>query len=129
MIGIYCRISKEKGEGKDRSIDDQRLLGIELASNLGIDYEVYIDDGLSGTLAINDRPALYKLVGDINDNKIKMFYCYDNSRLEREPEIYLTLSKLFINKKIKCYTNSGEVVLNPESILLGTVMSAFNYLI
>ena len=126
MIGIYCRISKEKEQGKDRSIDDQRLLGIELANKLGVEYEVYIDDGLSGTLAINERPALFKLVQDCEDNKINMFYYYDNSRLERDPETYIILSKLFIKKNVKCFTNSGEVVLNPESILLGTVMSAFN---
>lgn len=126
MLGIYCRISKEKEQGKDKSIDDQRLLGIELANKLGVEYEVYIDNGLSGTLAIKERPALFKLVQDINDGKIQMFYVFDNSRLEREPEIYLTLSKLFIKKNIKCFTNSGEVVLNPESILLGTMVSAFN---
>ena len=126
MLGIYCRISKEKEQGKDKSIEDQRLLGIELANKLGVEFEVYIDNGLSGTLAIKERPALFKLVQDINDNKIQMFYVFDNSRLEREPEIYLTLSKLFIKKNIKCFTNSGEIVLNPESILLGTMVSAFN---
>ena len=126
MIGIYCRISKEKEQGKDRSINEQRLSGIELANKLGVDYEVYVDEGISGTLAINERPALFKLVQDCEDNKINMFYYYDNSRLERDPETYIILSKLFIKKKVKCYTNSGEVVLNPESILLGTVMSAFN---
>lgn len=126
MIGIYCRISKEKEVGKDRSIDDQRLLGVELANKLGVDYEVYIDEGVSGTLAINERPALYKLVQDTEDNKINMFYYYDNSRLERDPETYIILSKLFVKKNVKCFTNSGEVILNPESILLGTVMSAFN---
>lgn len=126
MIGIYCRISKEKEVGKDRSIEDQRQLGIELANKLGVDYEVYIDEGLSGTLAINERPALYKLVQDTEDNKINMFYYYDNSRLERDPETYIILSKLFVKKNVKCFTNSGEVILNPESILLGTVMSAFN---
>jgi site-specific DNA recombinase len=125
-IGIYCRISKEKEQGKDRSIDDQRLLGIELANKLGVEYEVYIDEGISGTLAINERPALFKLVQDTEENKISMFYYYDPSRLERDPETYIILSKLFIKKNVKCYTNSGEVVLNPESILLGTVMSAFN---
>jgi site-specific DNA recombinase len=31
MIAIYCRISREKEAGKDRSINDQRLSGIELA--------------------------------------------------------------------------------------------------
>lgn len=128
MIGIYCRISKEKEQGKDRSIDDQRLLGIELANKLGVEYEIYIDEGLSGTLAINDRPALYKLVQDCEDNKINMFYYYDNSRLEREPATYLYLTNLFIKKNIRCYTNNGEVVFNPESVAFGTIMSALNKL-
>jgi len=128
MIGIYCRISKEKEQGKDRSINDQRLLGIELANKLGVEYEIYIDEGLSGTLAINDRPALYKLVQDCEDNKINMFYYYDNSRLEREPATYLYLTNLFIKKNIRCYTNNGEVVFNPESVAFGTIMSALNKL-
>ena len=128
MIGIYCRISREKEAGKDRSIDDQRLLGIELANKLGVEYEVYVDEGISGTLAIKERPALFKLVQDTEDNKINMFYYYDHSRLEREPETYLSLSKLFIKKKIRCFTNSGEVVFNPESIAFGTIMSALNKL-
>ena len=42
MLGIYCRISKEKEQGKDKSIEDQRLVGIELANKLGVEFEVYI---------------------------------------------------------------------------------------
>jgi len=128
MIGIYCRISKEKGQGKDRSIDDQRLLGIELANKLGVEYEVYIDEGISGTLSINERPALFRLVQDCLNNKINMFYYYDNSRLEREPETYLYLTNLFIKKNIRCFTNNGEIVFNPESVAFGTIMSALNKL-
>ena len=39
MLGIYCRISKEKDKGKDRSINDQKLLGIELSKYLKIPYK------------------------------------------------------------------------------------------
>ena len=128
MIGIYCRISKEKEQGKDRSIDDQRLLGIELANKLGVEYEVYIDEGISGTLAINERPALFKLVQDTIENKINMFYYYDASRLEREPETYLYLTNLFIKKNIRCYTNNGEIDFSAETVAFGTIMSALNKL-
>ena len=64
MIAIYCRISREKEAGKDRSINDQKLSGIELAKKLNILYRVYIDEGISGTLPINERPALSDLISD-----------------------------------------------------------------
>jgi len=128
MLGIYCRISKEKEQGKDRSINEQRLSGIELADKLGVEYEVYIDEGVSGTLAIKERPALFKLVQDTIDNKINMFYYYDASRLEREPETYLYLTNLFIKKNIRCYTNNGELDFSAETVAFGTIMSALNKL-
>ncbi len=43
MLGIYCRISRLKEDGKDRSIDDQRLTGIEFAKKNNLEYKVYID--------------------------------------------------------------------------------------
>ena len=61
MLGIYCRISREKEAGKDRSIADQKALGIELAQKHRTEYKVYIDEGYSGTLEnIKDRPAFSK---------------------------------------------------------------------
>jgi site-specific DNA recombinase len=54
MLAIYCRTSKNKEEGTDYSIETQQQGGIKLASQLGLEYKFYIDEGMSGTLAIEE---------------------------------------------------------------------------
>ena len=82
MLAIYCRISKEKEEGKDRSINDQKQLGIDLANDLNIPYKVFIDEGISGTLPIEKRPEFSLLLDEIENHKFTHLYAYDQSRLE-----------------------------------------------
>ncbi|WP_087094080.1 recombinase family protein [Elizabethkingia anophelis] len=101
MLGIYARISKEKEEGKDRSINDQVLSGKELAVNLGLNYEIYIDEGLSGTLDVEERPGLMQLIEDILNKKITHVFAYDQSRLERNKDVWSKLYSIFQDKKIK----------------------------
>ncbi|XJR90294.1 recombinase family protein [Elizabethkingia anophelis] len=101
MLGIYARISREKEEGKDRSINDQVLSGKELAAKLGLKYEVYIDEGLSGTLDIEERPGLMQLIEDILSKKITHAFAYDQSRLERNKDVWSKLYTIFQDKKVK----------------------------
>ena len=81
MLGIYCRISRLKEEGKDRSIDDQQKTGIEFAEKNNLEYKVYIDEGLSGTKPVNERPALSEMLDGIADGLITSVFVYDQSRL------------------------------------------------
>ena len=126
MIAIYCRTSREKEAGKDRSINDQRLSGIELAKKLNIPYRVYIDEGISGTLPINERPALSDLISDIYSKEINKVYVYDQSRLERSPEARFILKALFIKENIQLYTESGLVGKDIEDEFTGDLMSVIN---
>jgi len=126
MIAIYCRISREKEAGKDRSINDQKLSGIELAKKLNIPYRVYIDEGISGTLPIHERPALSNLISDIYSKEISKIYVYDQSRLERSPEARFILKDLFIKENIELYTESGLVGKDIEDEFTGDLMSVIN---
>lgn len=128
MLGIYCRISREKGEGKDRSIADQKALGIELAQRLGTGYEVYIDEGYSGTLEnIEDRPAFSKMIDDIQEGIIDSIFVFDQSRLERNPQIRYVIKRIFKENNIKLFTQNGEVQSNnDEEEMFGDLMSVYN---
>lgn len=126
MIGIYCRISKQKEDGKDRSIDDQKASGIELANRLNLSYDIYVDEGLSGSLAIDKRPALNSLIDDIYSGKITAVYCYDQSRLERSLDARFAINKVFKDEGIKFYTNSGLVGSDIESEFQGDLLSVIN---
>ncbi len=127
MLGIYCRISKEKEEGKDRSINDQKLLGIELSKSLKIPYQIYIDEGISGTNEIKDRPQFSKLLEDIEEGIITHVYSYDQSRLERNPQVRFVLKKLLKENNIQLYTDSGQIDLHDdESEMFGDIISIMN---
>lgn len=128
MLGIYCRISREKEEGKDRSIADQKALGIELAQRLVTGYEVYIDEGYSGTLEnIEDRPAFSKMIDDIQEGIIDSVFVFDQSRLERNPQIRYVIKKIFKENNIKLFTQNGEVQSNnDEEEMFGDLMSVYN---
>ena len=61
-LGIYCRISKVK-DGNDLSIPDQKQKGIKKAKELGLPYELYIDEGISGASdKIEDRPEFARFI-------------------------------------------------------------------
>ncbi|THV60591.1 recombinase family protein [Chryseobacterium candidae] len=128
MLGIYARISREKEEGKDRSINDQVELGKTLASKLGISYTIYIDEGYSGALDIDNRPGLSKLVEDVFDNKITHVFSFDQSRLERHKDVWAKLYNLFQSKKIKLFFNTtGEFDFDSdENYLQSHMLSLMN---
>lgn len=128
MLGIYCRISREKEVGKDRSINDQEQLGIELAEKLNISFKVYKDEGLSGTLPIDERPAFSSLIDDVISGIITKVYVYDQSRLERSPEVRFAIQKVFKQQEIELYTANGLVLNDETTDFVGIVMSAANSL-
>jgi DNA invertase Pin-like site-specific DNA recombinase len=128
MLGIYCRISREKEEGKDRSIADQKALGIELAQRLSTEYKVYIDEGYSGTLEnIEDRPSFSRMIDDIQEGIIDSVFVFDQSRLERNPQIRYVIKKIFKDNNTKLFTHNGEVKSNnDEEEMFGDLMSVYN---
>ncbi|WP_417556909.1 recombinase family protein [Mesoflavibacter zeaxanthinifaciens] len=128
MLGIYCRISREKEEGKDRSIEDQKNLGIEKAKELELEYKVYIDEGFSGTLEnIDDRPEFSRLIDDIQEEKISAVYAFDQSRLERNPQVRFVIKKILRENNIQLYTYNGLVDLQDDQAeMLGDIVSIMN---
>tara|TARA_R110002073_G_scaffold116064_1_gene254298 strand:+ start:268 stop:1833 length:1566 start_codon:yes stop_codon:yes gene_type:complete len=126
MLGIYCRISREKLEGTDRSIKEQQLRGIEIAEDNNLSHKIYIDEGISGTLDIDKRPALMQMVEDIVEGKITSVFVYDQSRLERSPQTRMILGKLFKDNDITIYTTDGKVGKEIEDEFLGDMLSVIN---
>jgi DNA invertase Pin-like site-specific DNA recombinase len=128
MLGIYCRISREKEEGKNVSIPDQKKKGIAKAKELGLKYDFYIDEGVSGTLPINQRPEFFRLIEDITEGKITHLFAVDQSRIERSPETRSIVNAKLKEKGVRLFTEmEGEVdFTDPQQTMMGDVMSAFN---
>ena len=127
MLGIYCRISQLKEDGKDRSIHDQKQLGIEFAQSINSEYKVYIDEGVSGTLPVKERPQLVKMLEDIEEGIIDSVYVYMQDRLERNTQARFFIRSIFERNNVALYTSSGKV--NPEDdeqTLMGDIFSLVN---
>jgi DNA invertase Pin-like site-specific DNA recombinase len=129
-IGIYCRISKNKEEGKDVSISVQKQQGIEFAKSMKQDYKVFIDEGISG--ASNDlskRPEFTKLISGIQEEKISIVYCYDQSRIERNNTIWNLFVSIITEKGCKYYPGGRFLDLDvPENQFFSGIMSLANAL-
>jgi DNA invertase Pin-like site-specific DNA recombinase len=128
-IGIYCRISKNKEEGKDRSIDNQKALGIAKAEELGFDYSIYIDEGISGLSdKIEERPQFEKLLSDITSGILSAVFAFDQSRFERNPQVRFLINNIFKQYNISYFTHvDGKVDLfDPQSEFFGDIVSVIN---
>jgi len=128
MVGIYCRISKQKEEGKDVSISVQREEGIEFAKSKGLEFRVFADEGVSGTKEkISDRPEFALLLDAIKKEEISTVYCYDQSRIERNNKVWNMFLSLMLEKKCKYYPGGNFMDLDvPENKFHTGVMSLAN---
>lgn len=80
QAGLYIRLSKED---KNESIKNQTRLLIDYANKMHYQiYDIYIDDGYTGTNF--NRPAFKRLLKDIEDKKINLILVKDLSRLGRD---------------------------------------------
>ena len=68
MVGIYCRISKQKVKGQDVSIENQRTQGIEFAKSEGLPFKTFVDEGISGAGDdLSKRPEFVMLLDSIKN--------------------------------------------------------------
>ena len=98
---IYCRISVEDRLTDKESIKNQKeILTSYVLQNGWIIYDIYIDDGYSGTNF--NRPSFIKMINDIEKGNIDIVVTKDLSRLGRN---YLETGKYtdiyFPNKNIR----------------------------
>ena len=83
-VALYIRLSKEdENEGPSESVTNQKSLLDEFVKTHRLSvYDVYIDDGYSGTNF--DRPAFQRMIADIEAKKVNMVITKDLSRLGRD---------------------------------------------
>lgn len=84
-VGLYIRLSREDDDkdGMSESITNQKSLLLQYVKEKELSvYDIYIDDGYSGTNF--DRPGFNRLLNDIELGKINMVITKDMSRLGRD---------------------------------------------
>ena len=78
-VAIYIRLSREDGDKEESdSVGNQRKLLTEYVNKHDdfILYDVYIDDGFTGTNF--NRPDFHRMVADIEDNKVNCVVVKDD---------------------------------------------------
>lgn len=82
---LYIRLSQEDSEklNESESITNQRSLLLQYAKDNNIRiYDIYIDDGYTGTNF--DRPSFKRMIKDIESKKVNIVITKDMSRLGRD---------------------------------------------
>lgn len=84
-VGIYIRLSREDDDKvhESESIKNQKSLLMQYIKENDLRvYDIYIDDGYSGTNF--NRPGFQRLINDIEHKKVNMVITKDMSRLGRD---------------------------------------------
>lgn len=102
IAALYCRFSREEdndGSGSN-SIKNQIALLSSFARELNLGYEIYTDDGYSGTTF--DRPDFQRMIHDIESRIIGTVIVKDLSRLGRNYSMtgYYT-DEYFVSNQIR----------------------------
>ena len=121
-VGIYTRVST-----LDQTIDNQLIELRDHCSKMG--WEVvkeYADEGLSGTLSRDKRPALNALINDAYRKRFDSVVCWDISRIGRSmKELILFLSDMkdrgigicSVRQGFDTSTSMGEIMFQFVGIL------------
>ena len=121
-VGIYTRVST-----LDQTIDNQLLELRDHCSKMGWEMvKEYADEGLSGTLSREKRPALNSLIKDAYRKRFDSVVCWDISRIGRSmKELILFLSDMkdrgigicSVRQGFDTSTSMGEIMFQFVGIL------------
>jgi DNA invertase Pin-like site-specific DNA recombinase len=121
-VAIYTRVST-----LDQTIDNQLIELRDYCSKMGWEItQEYADEGLSGTLSREKRPALNSMIKDAYRKKFDSVVCWDISRLGRSmKELILFLSDMkdrdigicSVRQGFDTSTSMGEIMFQFVGIL------------
>lgn len=88
-VAIYIRVSTEEQAKHNLSIETQINICENHCKNKSWQiYSIYKDEGISGGLPYEQRPALNRLANDMIDGKFKIILVYNINRLGRDTNIF-----------------------------------------
>ena len=122
-VGIYARVSTQKQAEKGISIDDQIRRGIDFCNKNSYSYEIFKDEGFSGDLPIQNRPALLSLFEKffLKDKELNGLFVVEFDRLTRNPKESITIREILTDNNIQLFELSGPVNLKDptQDLLMG----------
>lgn len=113
MVGCYCRVSSEEQE-KEGTIQTQvdfaeRYFKLHKIENV----KWYLDDGVSGTIPIENRPHGLELINDAEKGLLKTLYIYNTKRIGRSTRV--TLNALYELERLGVAVKSMTEPFNTDA--------------
>jgi len=95
QVAIYCRVSTDEQARDGTSLGTQEqkgraIVGAHVADGWTL-HDVYVDDGVSGTLPADERPALSALMRDIAAGKVDTVIFTKIDRMARKLQLLLEI--------------------------------------
>ncbi len=82
-VAVYCRVSTED-QAESKTIENQVQYAQKYCELQGLEiYKFYLDEGISGSIPVNKRPAGRKLLEDAEKKLFDAVYVYKLDRLAR----------------------------------------------
>ena len=81
MLAIYCRVSTKRQEEEGLSLDVQEKAGLEFASKLGGQFQIYRE--AKSAKSIDARDEWMRLESDMVAGAVDALWVYDTSRIAR----------------------------------------------
>ena len=125
-VGVYLRVSTEE-QRERQSIATQREFALRYCDLHGLKiYDTYDDDGVSGTVPLELRPASIRLIADSKQHKFDQLLVFKLDRLGRETRLILNavaeLEKF--NVRVRSMTEEFDTATATGRLML-TMLSGF----
>lgn len=124
---IYLRVSTEQQRESGLGMEAQRQMCLSYISREEGPHSVleYMDEGYSGSLELDKRPALLESISQLEKGDILLIAKRD--RIGRDPIVNAMIERAVERKKARLISASGDVKddNDPSSILMKRMVDAF----
>lgn len=125
-VAVYMRVSSEE-QRERQSIETQRAFAAKYCDLHGLDvYQIYADDGISGTVPIESRPAGASILRDARAGKFGQILVYKLDRIARQANFVLNLVEELKARNIRLRSMTEEFdSMTSTGMLMLTMLSGF----
>lgn len=122
---IYLRVSTDQQVQSGLGLEAQRDLCLQYIKEKGAQVLEYADEGFSGALEMEKRPALLEALNILAKDDILLIAKRD--RIGRDPIVNAMIERAVERKKARLVSASGDVSddKDPSSILMRRMVDAF----
>ena len=121
ITAIYLRVSTDHQNTEHQRVAAENYIAATFPNT---PTEVYEDSGISG--AINDRPALARMIVDVKAGKIDRIVTFEFSRLSRDFLFGLNLMQTLSDFKVPVYV-PNEGLLRFDSVMDQFIMAVRSF--